>query len=271
MLFRPLVGNGVARLKGCLDTLTDNVTVVAYVRRPSDLYLSAIQQELRGSGILRLPQPMPYREVLESYRAVFGDRLQIAAYDRDAFPNRDIVGDFTSHFVPEIGDRVAVASGTNINVSSSAEIMALMQDFNLATQSAKGPVVDKRPSAIESLLRVLASKYQLESGRASLRPDIKSYVDSVSTDMLWLRDEFGVRVRGLDYEAIGKATPLELSEPVRVCDLCPVDKTIQDRLSMHLIGLLLRQRDRARAACPQPDRRADAALRQNASTGIPGQ
>src|SRR5690606_15336920 len=72
----------------------ERIEVIAYVRRPSDWYLSAAQQVLRASHQIRTARPVSYRAPIECHAAHVADTLRVFPYDRTLFPGGDILGHF---------------------------------------------------------------------------------------------------------------------------------------------------------------------------------
>lgn len=87
--------DGVAALHEFMAPYTNDFTVVAYVREPTDFARSAILEELKhGRKTEAIPRPN-YRRRFEPYVEIF-DRsaLHFRPYRRKDFPNRDVVADF---------------------------------------------------------------------------------------------------------------------------------------------------------------------------------
>jgi len=241
-LFTPLDAEGAARLGGWLRSLADDIAVVAYVRRPSGIYLSKIQLQLRATGDISRPGPVFYRGVLESWSAAFGGRLTVLPYERELLPSGDIVADFVGRFMPELPFHHIDYPRVAINSGSSNEILSLMQAFNLATVRHRAPA-DKTARNFEKMLVRTAEALGRQVARPRLYDEVADWVDHASTDLLWLRDHFGVAFRDLDYTKIGtvKATPVAKLPPVEA--VCPVDRTARDLILMQAIEPLVDKMD----------------------------
>jgi len=235
-LFRPLNGKG-ERLKAWLESLSDDITLVAYVRRPSSQYLSALQQTLRTTPKIPRPRPVPYRDVLEGYREVFGARIKAVVYERSSLMAGDVVADFASRFVPEAAAAGIPLKGANVNSSSSAEVMAIMQDYMLEAGVKLG-------RTMEAELLVQLKVRELNPPRPRLRPEIADYVDRVSVDALWLRDTFGASFEGFPYDGAEAGPPPAVE--ARVADICVVDEKILRTLIYSFLDRLMRNDRKAR-------------------------
>lgn len=99
----------LARLKGRFS----RITVISYVRDPVELYLSTLQQNIRGGETLRdlwtpLDYVYPYRKFLPTFAAAVGlDNMIVRRFSRAALDGGDVVTDFAGRLaafgeMPEI-------------------------------------------------------------------------------------------------------------------------------------------------------------------------
>jgi len=180
------------------------VRVAVYLRRPSDYYLSALQQRLKSAHTVTPPRVRSPLEVLAGYAAAFGPAaLAPRVYDRALLAEGDIVADFLAAHLPEAGvDPATLARGRRTNETVSAEAMDLMRRFRLAFHAAEEDVPSRAGSA---LLRTLARADQaLGPARPRLRPEIAAAIDYARPDALRLRDEHGLVFPGLDYDRLAR-------------------------------------------------------------------
>ena len=94
-------------LAAALARLRREPTVAVYLRRPSDYYLSALQQRLKSAHTVTPPRVQSPVGVLASYAAAFGAGGAAAAglRPRRCSTSGDIVADFLAAYLPECGDR----------------------------------------------------------------------------------------------------------------------------------------------------------------------
>ena len=84
-----------------LKSFADKVTVVAYVRDPVGLFVSALQEEIKGKGASVLPRPISnfrvrYRDFLTAATSAVGRKNVIVRnFDRKNLHGGDVVSDFT--------------------------------------------------------------------------------------------------------------------------------------------------------------------------------
>jgi len=212
--------DALIELRQRLCNLGETVEVIAYVRRPSEHYLSSVQQLLKASHRIQGPNPIAYRPALEGYAIHVADRMHVVRYERGDWPDGDILRHFLATFLPalKIGD---LGPPQQVNRSLSAEAMSLLAEY----RSRIWPDDHNRFTPdTNRLVRALTSSDMEVSGdrRPHLHDRIARTVDQASTDLLWLRDKHGITFDEVDYDNLEppdyKRPPLE-----RVDDICAVD------------------------------------------------
>lgn len=94
------VGDPVA-FYGRIRAMAEQVTVLAYVRDPVDLFVSALQEEIKGKGAIVLQRQVGkfqvrYRDFLTAAFACVGrSNVIIRNFDRQNLQDGDVVSDFT--------------------------------------------------------------------------------------------------------------------------------------------------------------------------------
>ena len=129
-----------------------------------------------------------------------------------------------------------------IKPSMSAEAMAIVQEF----RKRHHPDGNNRFTRDTGMvIKHLAAQEEALGGkrRPVLRPEIRQMVDGASVDLLWLRDELGIRFDGLDYDTLGPPPEMTVS---RVDDICLVDRERKAALEATLAGLDLPSEDNGR-------------------------
>jgi hypothetical protein len=190
----------------------DNTSVLAYARRPSDRYLSGLQQHLKASWKITPPQPAHYRENLEQYAGLFGkDAVQVVQFQREALIGADIVTDFLTRFLSMHGverDRMAPVGAVNESLSSEGiDIQrAYREAFHLNNDDRHTPDSLKLFKALQTI------DAEIGMTRPRLTEGIAELVDYASSDPLWMRDTFGVEFPGLDYARLERGNLIQLPE-----------------------------------------------------------
>ena len=125
-------------LKKRLNSLSDDIFVVAYVRDPVSLFVSQIQQKIRiGTCFAKLPNPFKFtyfpRTVLENFTREFGgDRVIVRNFERENLYKSDITYDFMSTVDEALGlnlsDQLTLPPRQNESIPGALAAWILMSD-----------------------------------------------------------------------------------------------------------------------------------------------
>lgn len=213
--------------------LFDPVTVVAYLRRPSHGLLSNLQQHVKFDDTLPPIAPPPFRTWLEPWDEAFPGALRLMVYDRAQLVRGDIVADFLSRAVGIDPDSLPLPAASPVNAGMSAEAAHLMQWFR--RRECPGFVGWNRASSeFMAALRV-ADDADPPVGLTPLRPGLAEWLDLSCTDLLWLKDRFGLTFSGIDLAAVGPRGPLPYQfDTVR--DVAVLDEARLSRLNRAILG-----------------------------------
>jgi hypothetical protein len=217
------------KLSAVLRPLADEIETVAYLRRPSDFYLSSAQQILKADHRIKPLAPLAYKEPLEGFRRI-SDRLHIFQYDRRSFPDGDVLRHFLENFCPDVpkDDLPSLEA----NVSLSAEGLSLLLDYRRKYHSNKPRQFTKDTSVLISEINKAENDLS-GNRRPKLREKIARKVDEGSEDLLWLRDTYGIVFDGIDYARI---SPLKSrSRPKQLDDICEIDSQRKADLTLHTL------------------------------------
>jgi len=202
VLFRPIADtklHKLRKLRAIFNAFGSEPAVVAYVRRPSERFVSHLQQALKYSFNVRRPEPPKYRSVIEAYARVFGrDFMNVHCFARDQLIARDIVSDFVERHLAGFGVmRGELSAPTRTNETLSAESTDVSRRYRLAFH----PQNDNRTANdSRQLVQALqAADAAVGAGRPRLKPEVAEILDYSSADPLWLRDQYGVAFSNFDY------------------------------------------------------------------------
>jgi hypothetical protein len=238
-LFYVVDKGALTELRRRMLSLGHAVDVVVYVRRPSEHYLSSVQQLLKASHRIPGPNPVTYRPAIEGYANHVADRMHVVEYDRSAWPDGDIVRHFLEAFVPA-ADACGSVPVEDVNESLSTEAMSLLAEYR------KRVWPDQHNRFTEDTNRVVralaASDLEVAGDRApSLHEHVARMVDQTSTDLPWLRQTYGIVFDGVDYSAIQPAA--DHHPPfARVDCMSPVDADRRDELLWRVMHHLAQDR-----------------------------
>jgi hypothetical protein len=240
------------RLAEILRSLGDRIEVIAYVRRPSDQYLSSAQQILKGSHIIKPVAPIRYRGPIEGFTRI-ADQVHVLKYDRAAFPDGDIVRHFLATFTPGVvaagggGGDSAVAA---VNATISAEGMAILAAYRRINHRRHR---NRFTADTDRVLRAIRAADLAVGGnvRPRLRAPVRDEIDLASDDLLWLRDVYGIVFDGIDYGCI-VAPDLPIREtkrrPKSIGEICEIDAERYDDVLMRTMHALAGGESPARAS-----------------------
>lgn len=182
----------IQALKSDLDNsgYTD-YKVLCYVRDPVSYYRSMLQQKLKASHHPPDPRDFKYgfRAAIEKYRAFYGDRVIVRAYD-DKLYRGDVVRDFLR--VAEKFFRVDYSQLKSIsaNRSLSAEAVFILHRYRELYEFEKDNIATPKSSV---LLQYLAQLSEAESTPIELHPGVEEVIrERVHDDLLWLKDSCGI-------------------------------------------------------------------------------
>lgn len=218
-----------------LRSLSPEISLVAYIRRPSQYYLSRIQQDLKSSSTFAPPGPINFRQRIEFFETLFGQPAALVAYNRENLHQGDITADFIHRFLP---DTILSApdKGSGVNETLSAESMSLLQEYRRINH----PVDDYEifPGSIR--FRMALQNTEREEGlyiRPVLHPGVTDYIDHATIDLIWLRDTRGFVFSGIDYDRLGRSGVEwpSFQSCKRVADVCEVDEDRKAEILMRTI------------------------------------
>jgi hypothetical protein len=249
-LFRLRGDSKFDRLNEILRGLGDTVEVVAYVRRPSDQYLSAAQQILKGSHVIKPVAPIRYRTPLEGFARI-ADKIHVVKYDRAAFPQGDIVRHFLQTFIPEARDIGEIGGDIPaVNTTISAEGMSILADYRRVNHRRRR---NRFTADTDRVLRAIRAADAAVSGdlRPRLLEPVRTAIDLASDDLLWLRDAHGIVFDGIDYDRIvAPILPIRETKhrPKRIDEICVIDPERREKLMMRTLHALATETKAARSA-----------------------
>lgn len=222
MLFSVLVFDTNNLLRDRLLSLSRDIRLVAYFRRPSHYYLSHAQEMVKYSSALPLPAPMNIRQHVELWERSMNCSLTAVCYDRSELIGGDVTTDFL-HRVLDEDERAGLdVPRITSNESISAEAMEILQDYKRIIHPDSGDERFEDHIALRRALIALEQKTPPPQ-KAKLRAEIADAVDYSSVELLWLRDRYGVSFPGIDYARVSRVPAPDFSACPRVSELCAVD------------------------------------------------
>src|SRR5262245_57414050 len=228
--YRSFSAEEINNLERLLGPLAEILEVVIYVRRPSEYYLSSVQQQLRASHKVKSLRSIRYRATIEPYYNQIADKLHVIPFVRSELYGNDIALDLAARLIPDCLQDILVCMAGSTNETVSAEAMSILQSYRNHNHSTRADVHTIDTAELLDIICHVERSAGLYS-RPKLRPEIAMTVDLLSKDVLWLKDTFGVSFAGLDESSMKGKVP-QLPQPQAVDEICEVDSDKRDRLLM---------------------------------------
>lgn len=146
-------------LRGISEEI-DRIDVIAYVRAPHSMYLSLIQQTLKGDSRFTPPDRYLHRidEILDGWAgSEHIDSLTVHNFDREKLAGGDVVTDFQGILRNLTGDETVSLPPLNENTTLSAEQLVVLQQFRAKLLKAHDGVAHRDSQAIVAYFTSLAS------------------------------------------------------------------------------------------------------------------
>ncbi|WP_460274237.1 hypothetical protein [Celeribacter sp. ULVN23_4] len=199
-LFFPIQWDVFSEFQAYIEALSPSkITVAAYVRKPSSDYPSRIQQRIKAASRFAALTPRPVRRIFEDYAQAFQrENIRPRVFDRSCLHDGDIVSDFVTEFLPDMGiERDRLSEPSKTNETMSAESTCLVRDYREKFHSNRENIFTPDTRYLVRTLQKLDKS--TGASRPQIYPHIAEALDYQNTDLLWLRDEYGLEFPNYDY------------------------------------------------------------------------
>ncbi len=213
-------------LRARLARLSADLHIIAYIRRPSEYFLSLAQQHLKRASTIPDPAGIDLAGALDRWERHFPGRVEAVRFERGALRGADILNDFLSRAVP--GGAPGIAPAPVINESLSAEAMSVMQDYQRRWCPGRDDIQTKGKRALLRLVQAFDAA-DPATRKPRLRAGLGPRLDARMGD-----PEILARRWGLDF-AGPPPQPGPAPRLVDVADLCEIDtaRLARMRASVH--------------------------------------
>ncbi len=235
--FGRLTPQAMERFAERLDELGGRVTPVVYVRDPADWLLSQRQQSTKSSGTLASLRVASVRPTITLIEDALDVPMVVRGFDRSLLEGGDIVTDFATHALAGRVQSDWLVSETQ-NESLSPEAMDLMQTFH----KLRSPQEKWNYGGAAKVLRDRIAVAEAMLGgpvRPKLKPAWRKAIYRQATDLIWLRDTYGIVFPKVDYGIAGTADGAFEDWDGRIGSLVDFDAERRDAIVMHVIGDLI--------------------------------
>jgi hypothetical protein len=221
VLFRAMAEHEQLRMRDLLASIGDSIRVLAYLRSPGPHYLSIAQQLLKSHSTLVQPNTGRAIAVANAYAASIGVTCSFRVFDRKLLKHGDAVDDFLDW--AGIPDSAGLSKVHDSNTTLSAEAMAVLARLS-RPEAPRTPRERLEQRRIYDAVR-RADRKLPDATRPVIRPEISEHLWRVSTDLLPLRDRFGIEFPDVDYSIAGKDAGQPAPHIGRLDELCGYDVT----------------------------------------------
>ena len=210
-----------------LHRWSDDVSVVVYMRDPVSLYRSFIQQHVKSQHYIPSPRDWSagYLDVMEHWRAKFGDKFSAFPFERSALFKQSIVNDMVYRCDPNVAadENFDLVSA---NVSEVSEVSAVMQSYMFERQANK-KIYGSETGNLRRWLSGVASAENVGT-KCKLKEEVAETITALKRDeILELRDKHGFVFGAVDYDTLSDATVHEAClDYNKVEELCDVDHKV---------------------------------------------
>ncbi len=228
-LFRELSGYNILKLNQYLLQYFNQTSVVCFIRKPSDHYLSDCFQKIKHSSKIKKPIAANIKNVISSYEKI-GTVIPLKYNAKYNVEDKFIE-------VCNINEKNLIKSKESENISISSEAAAILQKY----RSIKYPEYDdmniQNVNKLRKILVQIIKENDLQNN-VELNEIIKMYIDYGCNDLFWLHDKYDISFDDINYKLIG--SPPEITLPRLVEDICYIDEEIKEKLLYEIIDRLLR-------------------------------
>ena len=227
------------RFRDLLAGLSADIEICLYFREPAAQYLSGLQQALKNGARRPAPRPIRDRAKVEPIEGAFGRPVAARSFDRAHLLGGDIVRDFATRFLGGAAAGAAAAASVRLNETISAEAMAILDRY----RSWRYPAAGRESIGDSQRLIAMIAAIEAAAGRANkprLKPQWAADIRRASSDLLWLRDRYGLGFAEVDYAAIdGRPIPAEAATAA-IEEIVEVDAAWRDEILLGLVERGLR-------------------------------
>lgn len=240
-MFRVLTEEDAEVIRSLLPDTKAVIEFMVYVRNPGDRYISAMQQVLKASTRILRPQGLPCRPQIESFQRL-GMQVVVKAFSRDSLYRKDVAQDFVRTTLNIAGTDIPGISESRLNETISAEGMCILLNYRRKFNSQQDNILTEDSKALFDEISAV-EKGIGGVGRPRLLPNVRTLIESLSKDLLWLKSEYGVTFPEIDYSRIGNDQIQAPRRPHEIADVCEVDPDVLNTITAHLLRRLVVTRE----------------------------
>lgn len=228
--FRQMEPELQEKFTALLTPYFSEIQVLAYIRPPGDLFLSKLQQRLKGSWKIGSITPFQYCEILDFYRALYP--VKVVKFDRSSLKGGNVIVDFLSH-VGNINVNDLTLHETNTSVS--AEGMQFLKEYReMFFYEQNNKLTRASSNMVKTLQRIEAEK-KLNLTKSLLYPEVRAFLHKSSPDLERLYENYGINFIEDDVKPLTKSEIDAFEEENELSNIMHFDRDLKNTLMHNLL------------------------------------
>lgn len=196
---------------------------IAYLRTPSEHYISLVQQKLKASHKLMLPPELDIGRLQELSEI---GKIRLRKFALNSMVNGDIVSDFCA--IMGINDDRFVRGKRDDNKSISAEGMILLQEYRARNCADQDNTFSEGTRNFIKAISVEEARNPSRYTRPKLRLEFARWMDRDTSAVEWLRAHHGIDLS--QDHGVGPSTQIDISKIQKVSELLSFDPILVSQL-----------------------------------------
>lgn len=232
---RPASSSQKTFVRDTLYRITDEITVIAYLKSPASYFLSKINQKLRNFKSVTLPRGDYLSGAMQAWESIGFNHYSWRIFDRKLLENKDIIEDFCKCHLPSLNGTTSLKRDTveQANSSISNEALVILENITAAHPVLREDIYDHRRHKVIEILRHSDEAVGGER-RPSLKESATHTILSRSRDLPWLQER-GLVFPDIEERWIHKQCDNDMPDSFTcVSDFCPVNSNRLADLRAHL-------------------------------------
>lgn len=219
----------------------EKIKIVLYYREVCSLYLSQIQQRIKGSSRFANPYTYKfnYREIYQRWSSVFED-VEVRSFSNETLKESDVTVDFIDVINRYFGAKITPPENVKkSNESLSVAGMLLQHDYRSKFYSNEDNVLYGDSNQLVKLINKVERIIDYKN-KPTLKPEVrKAILYNNKEQLLWLKGELGIDFGisdDFEFNKVEQKFNFKLDEVINVSDQ---DRVAKEEILFRLLNMLL--------------------------------
>lgn len=204
-----------------LETITDNIVPVVYIREAASLFKSEFQEDAKRGHFLKPYPPKKLQQLLTNIAEIFGRKPIVRPLHPAQLVGGDILKDFWTE-VLGLGHRASKLPTISENTSMSAEATAALI-YYLDLLRERGLSMDNREARFLYHGLRWFDDADNRLTKLQLKPEAARDIRAAAVEYVWLREEYGIEFPELVYHDIDERNVEKLKKYNKLTDIIDID------------------------------------------------